>query len=68
MGRVLRLQADDVRARGRDRAIAFANWLPTKRGIPLVVCFLPGLFVWTLGPAFVQLFRLAETFIQSRSF
>ncbi len=66
IARVLRLQADDVRARRRERSIAFANALPTKRVIPLVVCFLPGLFVWTLGPAFVQLFKMAETFIQTR--
>ena len=68
IARVLRQQADDVRARRRERAIAFANSLPTKRVIPLVVCFLPGLFVWTLGPAFVQLFKMAETFIQVRNF
>jgi len=68
IARVLRLQAEDVRARRRERSIAFANSLPTKRVIPLVVCFLPGLFVWTLGPAFVQLFKMAETFLQGRSF
>ncbi|MGE0758181.1 MAG: type II secretion system F family protein, partial [Pirellulaceae bacterium] len=68
IARVLRQQADDVRARRRERAIAFANALPTKRVIPLVVCFLPGLFVWTLGPAFVQLFKMAESFVQVRSF
>lgn len=68
IARILRLQADDVRARRRERAIAFTNALPTKRVIPLVVCFLPGLFVWTLGPAFVQLFKMAETFIQARDF
>lgn len=68
IARVLRLQADDVRARRRERSIAFANTLPTKRVIPLVVCFLPGLFVWTLGPAFVQLFKMAEAFIQVRDF
>lgn len=45
-----------------ERAIAFANALPVKRLFPLVICFLPGLFVWTLGPAFVQLFKLTETF------
>ena len=67
IARVLRQQADDVRARRRERAIAFANALPVKRVIPLVVCFLPGLFVWTLGPAFVQLFKMAETFIQVRN-
>lgn len=68
IARVLRQQADDVRGRRRERAIAFANSLPTKRVVPLVVCFLPGLFVWTLGPAFVQLFKMAETFIQVRNF
>ncbi len=68
IARVLRQQADDVRSRRRERAIAFANSLATKRVIPLVVCFLPGLFVWTLGPAFVQLFKMAETFIQVRDF
>ena len=59
---VLRRQADDLRVRRRERAIAFAGTLPVKRMFPLVICFLPGLFVWTLGPAFVQLFRLTETF------
>lgn len=68
IARVLRQQADDVRSKRRERAIAFANSLATKRVIPLVVCFLPGLFVWTLGPAFVQLFKMAETFIQVRNF
>ena len=68
IARVLRQQADDVRSRRRERAIAFANSLPTKRVIPLVICFLPGLFVWTLGPAFVQLFKMAESFIQLRNF
>lgn len=65
IARVLRQQADDVRARRRERAIAFANALPVKRLFPLVICFLPGLFVWTLGPAFVQLFKMAETFTRS---
>jgi tight adherence protein C len=68
ISRVLRHQADDIRARRRERAIAFANSLPVKRLFPLVICFLPGLFVWTLGPAFVQLFKLAETFTQSGGF
>lgn len=62
IAKVLRTQADDIRARRRERAIAFANALPVKRLFPLVICFLPGLFVWTLGPAFVQLFKLTETF------
>lgn len=68
VARVLRMQADDVRARRRERAIAFANALPVKRLFPLVICFLPGLFVWTLGPAFVQLFKLTETFTRGSGF
>ncbi len=62
IAKVLRVQADDIRDRRREKAIAFANALPVKRLFPLVICFLPGLFVWTLGPAFVQLFKLTETF------
>jgi len=68
ISRVLRQQADDIRARRRERAIAFANALPVKRLFPLVICFLPGLFVWTLGPAFVQLFKLTDTFTQGGGF
>ena len=68
IARVLRNQADDVRARRRERAIAFANALPVKRLFPLVICFLPGLFVWTLGPAFVQLFKMTETFTRGSGF
>ena len=65
---VLRRQADDMRSRRRERANAFAAALPVKRMLPLVICFLPGLFVWTLGPFFVQLFKIADTFIQVRNF
>jgi tight adherence protein C len=68
IARVLRNQADDIRGRRRERAIAFANSLPIKRLFPLVICFLPGLFVWTLGPAFVQLFKLTETFTRGTGF
>ena len=68
VSRILRQQADDLRSRRRERAIAFANALPVKRLFPLVICFLPGLFVWTLGPAFVQLFKLTETFTRGRGF
>jgi tight adherence protein C len=68
IAQVLRRQADDVRDRRKEVANAFALSLPVKRVVPLVVCFLPGLFVWTLGPFFVQLFQLADTFTQVRSF
>ncbi|HUG90896.1 MAG TPA: type II secretion system F family protein [Planctomycetaceae bacterium] len=64
---VLRRQADELRGRRRERAHAFANTLPVKLMFPLVICFLPGLFVWTLGPVFIQLFQIADRFLQARS-
>ena len=68
IAQTLRRQADDLRDRRRERANAFAMALPIKRMFPLVVCFLPGIFVWTLGPFFVQLFQIADTFLKVRSF
>jgi pilus assembly protein TadC len=64
----LRRQAEDLRDRRRERANAFAMALPVKRMFPLVVCFMPGIFVWTLGPFFVQLFQFADTFMKVRNF
>jgi len=64
----LRWQAEDLRSRRRERANAFAMALPVKRMFPLVVCYMPGIFVWTLGPFFVQLFEFADTFVKVRHF
>lgn len=35
---------------------------------PLVACFLPGIFVWTLGPVFIQLFQIADRLMPARGF
>jgi len=59
----LRLQADDVRVVRREKSLAFAQSLATKRVIPLVICFLPGLFVWPLGPFFTQLLRIVDQLV-----
>lgn len=56
----LRLQAEDTRAIRREKSLTFAQSLATKRIIPLVICFLPGLFVWPLGPFFIELFRIVD--------
>ena len=53
---VLRRQAEDMRARRRERAIEFSMALPVKRLLPMVICFLPAIFVAALGPAFYKLF------------
>ena len=57
----LRLQAEDVRAERRERSMTFAQSLATKRVVPLVICFLPGLFVWPLGPFFIQLVEIVDS-------
>jgi tight adherence protein C len=63
---VLRRQADDLRQRRRERANAFAASLAIKRMFPMVICFLPALFVWTLGPTFTQLFLMADSMLRAR--
>ncbi|MEQ8767921.1 MAG: type II secretion system F family protein [Planctomycetota bacterium] len=60
---VLRQQADDLRNRRRERSLLLAQSLPVKLVFPLVICFLPGIFVGTLGPAFHQFFQMADTMI-----
>ncbi|MBL8861920.1 MAG: type II secretion system F family protein [Planctomycetes bacterium] len=58
--RVLRTQADDMRNRRREDANMLAQSLTVKLVFPLVICFLPGIFVTTLGPTFLQFLKLAE--------
>jgi tight adherence protein C len=64
---VLRGQAEDLRQRRRERAMEFSMALPVKLLFPLVICFLPGIILFTLGPAFYDLFRLADAHSFRRS-
>lgn len=57
IGFVLRRQAEDVRARRRERALARAEALPVKLVVPAAICFLPALFAWALGPSFHQIWQ-----------
>jgi len=68
MAEVLRSQSDDLRQRRRERAIEISMALPVKLLFPLVICFLPGILVFTIGPAFYEFFRLADTYARSHSF
>ncbi len=63
---VLRQQADDLRNRRRERALLLSQALPVKLVFPLVICFLPGIFVGTLGPAFHQFFEMADSMLSGR--
>lgn len=56
----LRHQADDARRTQRERLLLTAETLPIKLAVPLVLCFLPGIFVIALGPAVHRLFELAD--------
>ena len=59
IGETLRRQATDLWSRRREEAIQRAQTLPTRLAFPLVICFLPGVFVWTFGPAVAEFLRLA---------
>ena len=61
---VLRRQADDLRNRRREKAMADAHTLPVKLTVPLAIGFLPSIFIWTLGPALQQFIEMAERVIR----
>ena len=61
IGDTLRRQATDLWSRRREEAIQKAQTLPTKLAFPLVICFLPGVFVWTFGPAVAEFIDLASS-------
>jgi tight adherence protein C len=63
---VLRTQADDLRNRRREDANMLAQALTVKLVFPLVLCFLPGIFVATLGPVFLQFIKLANNLTQTQ--
>lgn len=58
---VLDHQTEDVQSRRRERALIKAHALPVKLVFPLVICFLPGIFVWTLGPAFYRFIQVIDS-------
>ncbi len=64
---VLRTQSEDLRQFRRERALAKAEALEVKLVFPLVLCFLPGLFVAVVGPSFYQFVQLIDGIIRGSS-
>jgi tight adherence protein C len=57
LGRVLRVQSDDLRVRRRQAAQERALQIPVKLIFPLVLFIFPAVFVVLLGPAALQVMR-----------
>jgi len=66
MAETLQYQAVDLRQRRRENALLQAQALPVKLVFPLVVCFLPGIFVSTLAPVLFQMVEVANGVLRSQ--
>jgi tight adherence protein C len=66
LAETVRHQADDLRQRRRENALLQAQALPVKLVFPLVICFLPGIFVSTLAPVLYQMIQVANSVVRGR--
>lgn len=57
IGKVLRIQSDQMRVRRRQRAEEKAQQAPVKMMFPMVFLIFPSIFVVLLGPALFQILR-----------
>ena len=52
---VLGEQAKEMRAKRREKARERAQKVPVKILMPVMLCFLPGIFIVVLGPAIISI-------------
>ena len=57
IGKILRIQADQMRVRRRQRAEEKAQQAPVKMMFPMVFLIFPSIFIVLLGPALFQIIR-----------
>jgi tight adherence protein C len=57
VGQVLRVQAQQMRMRRRQRAEQIARQAPVKMVFPLVLFLMPSLFIVTIGPVVLNVIR-----------
>jgi len=60
IGQALRIHADTLRTKRRQRAEERAGKIGVKLVFPLVLCMLPALYVVSLGPAIIRLSRALQ--------
>lgn len=63
LAQTLKNQAEDLRNRRRERALALAMAIPVKLLFPLIVCFLPGIMAAALGPILFQIVQVLDQFL-----
>lgn len=56
LGRVVRIQSDQLRTQRKQRAEQEAQKAPVKMVVPLVLFIFPAMFIVILGPAAIQIF------------
>jgi tight adherence protein C len=60
LAETLRVQAEDLRNRRRERVLALTMSMPVKLVLPLVICFLPGILLAAVGPTIFQMLQVID--------
>jgi tight adherence protein C len=61
MGKILRVQSDQMRVKRRQRAQEKAHQAPVKMMFPMILLIFPSLWIVLMGPALILLFQTATS-------